>query len=68
MIIVSATSCDRHVIISVQDNGNGMPECVSFENSTGFGLQLVHALAQQLDGTIQLERGKGTKLILEFME
>ncbi len=67
-IVVSAISNNNHVRIVVQDDGNGIPESISFENSTGFGLQLVHALVQQLDGTIQLERGKRTKVILEFME
>lgn len=66
MIIVLATGENGHAVISVQDNGNGMPECVSFDNSTGFGLQLVHMLTQQINGTIRIERGNGTKVVLEF--
>ncbi len=65
-IFVSATSANGHVTICVQDDGKGIPESVSFENSTGFGLQLVQALTQQLDGTIQIERGNGTKFVLKF--
>ncbi len=52
--------------IIIQDNGNGMPESVDFENSAGFGLQLVSMLTKELHGTIRIERGKGTKIILEF--
>jgi two-component sensor histidine kinase len=66
LISVSATKVDGHVTISVQDDGSGIPESVSFENSTGFGLQLVYALTQQLNGMIRIERGNGTKVVLEF--
>jgi len=66
LIIVSARMTRGQVSIGVQDNGHGMPDTVSFQNSTGFGLQLVHALSEQLDGEIRIERGDGTKVVLEF--
>jgi PAS domain S-box-containing protein len=66
LIIVTASNSEGHVTISVQDDGLGMPESVSFDNSTGFGLQLVQGLTQQLNGTIRIERGNGTKVVLEF--
>jgi len=68
LITVSATNVAGHISISVQDDGIGMPESVSFENSSGFGLQLVHALTQQLKGTTRIERNSGTKIELEFDE
>ena len=66
LIMVSATNIAGHVAITTQDNGSGIPATISFENSTGFGLQLVHALTQQLKGKIRIEREHGTKVILEF--
>jgi PAS domain S-box-containing protein len=54
------------VIVTVQDDGSGLPEAVSFDDSPGFGLQLVRALTEQLDGRIRVERGSGTKVVLEF--
>jgi PAS domain S-box-containing protein len=68
LITVSAANVAGHVSISVQDDGIGMPESVSLENSSGFGLQLVHALTQQLKGTTRIERNSGTKIELEFDE
>ncbi|MFZ4617690.1 MAG: PAS domain-containing protein [Rectinemataceae bacterium] len=65
-IAVSATMTGSQVLISVQDDGNGIPESVSFEDSTGFGLQLIQGLTQQLAGTMRIERGMGTKIVLEF--
>jgi len=66
VITVHARNVDGHVTVVVQDNGIGTPASVSFENSTGFGLQLVYELAQQLNGTIRMERDSGTKVVLEF--
>jgi len=66
LITVSATNIDDTVTIIVQDDGTGIPESVSWDNSTGFGLQLVKALTVQLEGTIRMERTGGTKVILGF--
>ncbi len=63
---VSLILSDRMVALTVEDDGFGMPESVSFEYSTGFGLMLVQALTAQLDGTVRIERGNGTKVVLEF--
>jgi len=54
------------VSLVVADNGNGMPASVDFENTAGFGLVLVKGLTQQLKGTIRIERGLGTRIVLEF--
>ncbi len=49
-----------------EDNGKGFPEDIDFRNSTSLGLQLVNALVDQIEGSIELERGKGTKFIIKF--
>jgi len=54
------------VRVVIQDNGNGIPDTVDFDNSTGFGLTLVKLLTDQLCGVIRIERSDGTKIILEF--
>jgi len=66
LLTVVARNAGGHITISIADDGAGMPESVSFEHSTGFGLQLVQALTQQLDGTIRIDRDTGTKFVLEF--
>ena len=68
LIVATATNVGGHITCSVKDDGNGMPESVSFETSAGFGLQLVQALTQQLEGTIRIERNNGTRFIIEFEE
>lgn len=66
LIFISATLKENRVCIIIKDNGSGMPETVSFENSPSFGLMLVGMLTNQLGGTIRLERDNGTKIVLHF--
>ncbi|OHD82626.1 MAG: hypothetical protein A3J97_15490 [Spirochaetes bacterium RIFOXYC1_FULL_54_7] len=49
------------VTIVYADNGTGLPESVNLETSSGFGMQLVGMLVQQIDGTIDIDRQGGTK-------
>lgn len=65
-IEISATIEGKKVTLSVADDGCGIPDSVSFNHSTGFGLELVHGLTQQISSTIRIERESGTKIILEF--
>jgi two-component sensor histidine kinase len=67
-IMVSASNTNGIIILSLQDDGIGMPDDVSPENPSGFGLQLVNGLARQLGGTVKLERGDGTRFVLEFRQ
>lgn len=48
------------------DNGARFPEEVDFKNSKTLGLQLVNALVEQINGTIELERGNKTKYTIRF--
>lgn len=66
VIALSASRSGNHIKIIIRDNGAGIPESVNFENSTGLGLQLVRMLTEQIDGSITIERDKGTKFVLEF--
>jgi two-component system, chemotaxis family, CheB/CheR fusion protein len=66
VIKVSASLKDSRATLVFQDNGNGVPESVDIEKSTGFGLELIGILTKQLGGSITLERQGGTTFILEF--
>jgi two-component sensor histidine kinase len=66
LITVFVLSKGDRAILSIEDNGNGMPESIDFTNSPGFGLMLVNMLTKQLKGSIRIERLNGTKVILEF--
>ena len=66
LISVSAAMISGRVVMSVADDGIGIPESIDLDNTTGFGLTLVGLLASQLGGEIRIERGAGTRFVLEF--
>ncbi len=66
LIIIAVAKKGDLVSMIYEDNGAGIPGHVNFENSTGFGMQLVGMLAEQIDASINIERGNGVKFILEF--
>lgn len=53
-------------ILIYSDNGVRFPENVNFKNPGTLGLQLVNALVEQINGTIELERGTETKFTIKF--
>jgi signal transduction histidine kinase len=72
-IIISAETRSGAVIVTVRDNGEGIPDellhrvferGVSGGGGTGFGLTLCKTIAESHGGTISLEsvRGKGTEV------
>jgi PAS domain S-box-containing protein len=56
-------------IMTVSDNGKGIPENIELESLDTLGLQLVCILVDQLDGKIELKRGHGTefKIMLDVV-
>ncbi|MFQ6115775.1 MAG: sensor histidine kinase, partial [bacterium] len=50
----------------VSDNGVGLPEGLDFRNTKSLGLQLVCILTDQLDGSIELDRKRGTTFKITF--
>ncbi len=53
-------------VLTISDNGVGIPENIDFENTETLGLQLVNILVDQLDGEIELKRDKGTEFTISF--
>jgi two-component sensor histidine kinase len=65
-ITVTLTHAADRVTLRVHDNGRGFPADVDVHHTASLGLQLVSALAEQLDGTMTLERTGGTAFTLTF--
>lgn len=66
LIKVSASLNNNKVSVVIADNGIGLPEAINFKNSTGFGMKLVSLLTEQIKGTLKIERGDGTRFVIEF--
>ena len=53
-------------ILSVADNGKGIPDAINFKNTDSLGLQLIDILVEQIEGCIELKREKGTEFEIWF--
>lgn len=66
LINISVLLSEQTVEMIIGDNGIGVPDSINFQNSTGFGMQLVNLFTNQLGGSINIDRVDGTKFILRF--
>ncbi|MGA1875293.1 MAG: PAS domain-containing protein [bacterium] len=60
---------DNTLVLTVSDNGAGLPKGLEIEKCESLGLKLVNVLVKQLKGTLQLGRpgtGNGTECIITF--
>jgi PAS domain S-box-containing protein len=53
-------------VLSISDNGVGIPDNLDIENPDSLGLQLVTALVDQIDGELKLKRDNGTQFTINF--
>lgn len=61
--------CQNNVVIlTVADNGKGLPEHFDHRNTNSLGLQLVNTLTEQIDGTVEFKHrnGGGTEVTVTF--
>lgn len=66
-ICIDLHSCNENqLILTVADNGIGLPKDFDFQNTKTLGLQLVNGLVSQLDGTIEIYKSSGTKFEIIF--
>ena len=53
-------------ILTISDDGVGIPENLKIDDVESLGFQLVTSLVDQLDGELELKRNKGTEFIMRF--
>lgn len=66
LISLRAKIAAGRVRLEYRDDGVGLPDEGTLGRSTGFGMQLIRMLAEQLHATLSVERGEGTGYTLEF--
>ncbi|MBV6343142.1 sensor histidine kinase [Candidatus Magnetobacterium casense] len=57
---------DNNYVLTISDNGRGLPGDIKIRNSKSFGLKLVHDLTMQQDGTIAVDNSAGTAYRITF--
>lgn len=65
-ISIDAFRTKTGMIISIEDDGIGMPPIDTTTPPESFGLKLVFGLAEQINGKFTQERCEGTRFVLEF--
>ncbi|MHC5747283.1 MAG: PAS domain S-box protein [Nostoc sp.] len=53
-------------ILTIEDNGVGIPESLNIKKLKSLGLKIAYDLALQLEGKLELERSNGTRFRLTF--
>ena len=66
LISVQANRKNDTVILIYSDNGCGISDPVSMQNSETFGFSLIKLLTDNLHGVMQIENQKGLKYTFEF--
>ena len=56
----------REMILSVSDDGVGLPHDFSLDHLASLGMELVSTLVKQLGGTLETIRGSGTSFVIAF--
>lgn len=65
-IFVEVKQKGNKITLIVRDNGVGLPKNINLDVSDTLGFQLVHALVDQIDANIIVDRENGTKYLITF--
>ncbi|MHB8091462.1 MAG: transporter substrate-binding domain-containing protein [Syntrophales bacterium] len=65
-ITIAIRSEDNQVVLTVQDNGVGLPDAVDFQHPQSLGLELVNLLVGQINGKINVQVDGGTTFTVIF--
>jgi PAS domain S-box-containing protein len=57
---------DRHVALTVRDDGVGLPEDVDVRSMNTMGMTLINSLADQISASVTVERSAGTAMVITF--
>ncbi len=61
-------SRENKYLLTISDNGIGLPADIDFENTQSLGFRLINNLTNQLEGKIDLDVKNGTKFKILFEE
>ena len=57
---------DNQAVLTLQDNGIGLPDAVDFQHTQSLGLDLVNILVGQINGKINLQVDGGITFTVTF--
>ena len=66
IVVDLARNGDGKLILTVKDDGVGLPKGMDITDTPSLGLQLVNTLVKQLDGTLEVDSTNGTAFSMVF--
>ena len=67
MISISLQADDTdHLLLTIADNGIGLPQGFDITEQNSLGMELVRGLAKQLKGRLNIENGSGLHIVIRF--
>ncbi|WP_242675453.1 tetratricopeptide repeat-containing sensor histidine kinase [Niastella koreensis] len=58
---------DEHFLLSIKDNGVGLPATFNAASQTTMGMRLMRGLSDDLDAVFQIHNNNGTQITLDFI-
>jgi two-component sensor histidine kinase len=68
LIEIEISKNEDKIMMTVSDNGKGIPSNYDIQNTDSLGLQLVYTLVKQLDGTMTVNNACGAKFYFVLRE
>lgn len=65
---ISLKTYENEFILTISDNGVGLPDGLHYKNTKTLGLELVNNLVKQINGSIELDKSNGTQFTIKFRE
>jgi len=65
-VTVTLVEKDENCLLTIADDGIGLPIAITTIETTSMGMELIHILADQLDANLKIETKNGTQFILEL--
>ncbi|HEX6432412.1 MAG TPA: sensor histidine kinase, partial [Niastella sp.] len=57
----------NHFLLSIKDNGVGLPAAFDSNNQASMGMKLMRGLSGDIDATFQVNNNNGTEIVLDFI-
>ncbi len=67
-ILIEPVKTKKGIVLTIRDNGVGIPPDFDIYNSSTFGFKMILALADQLKGTLMIDRKNGSTIRISFNE
>jgi two-component sensor histidine kinase len=68
VVYISLISENGECVLTVGDNGSGLPEDFDVKKTDTLGLQIVDSLALQLGSSLEVKHGSGSRFVIRFKE